>query len=326
MSFTHALQRRLTYFAIPAIFMVAFIIVRPASLIGFLVSPGFVSSYIAMLAIIVAARIAADMTALGDDSKLVQKFSDQVTRSVGPANLASELSRLLDEQEPDSPKPKAVSDLMQSVRAVLQQARTVEPGGLTELGLIPSALALRAAGAGKRYDVSETADLVVRIALLGTFIGIIAALTIASNGISGGSDANRLADMQQFIQQLLATAAAKFWISAAGLAGAIFLRTLQGWFEGVSDRNIGAMASTLDRLFADDAFTAVFCKPSLASHDPIRDQLRALADEIKAAADQWVLTVRIGGAKSAIQPSVELARNSTEIDKPNESNGHKTPS
>ena len=68
--------------------------------------------------------------------------------------------------------------------------------------------------------LSGFGDFIIRVALLGTFMGLIAALTIASQNIGAaqGSAAAQSAHMRDFIQVLLATAANKFWISEIGRA------------------------------------------------------------------------------------------------------------
>ena len=67
--------------------------------------------------------------------------------------------------------------------------------------------------------VSPLGDFVIWLALLGAFAGLIAALTIASAniGIVQASEQAQSDQMRQFIEQLLATAATKFSISAVGI-------------------------------------------------------------------------------------------------------------
>ena len=69
-------------------------------------------------------------------------------------------------------------------------------------------------------------DFIIRLALLGTFMGLIAALTIASANIGAaqGSPEAQSAHMRDFIQVLLATAANKFWISAVGVGCALIVQ------------------------------------------------------------------------------------------------------
>ena len=268
------------------------------------------------LGLIALRHIAADAMAIRREERWVRAFIEEFEQVGDVRGKADYLVAMTDDAPASVTVPgiKAArarfvsSDLLRSLAIVLKLARATPPAALYDQGVIPTDYAMRAYRLGRQYDAAETADLVVRIALLGTFIGIIAALSIASGGLSAsrGSGPNQLGEMQLFMQQLLATAATKFWISAAGLAVAILLRTVDKIFLRQVERLRAELGDVTDRLLHSAEFTAEFCKPVEASGDPIRDQLRAIADQIKASADSWVLTVQIGGAGAKAGPSVNL--------------------
>jgi hypothetical protein len=63
----------------------------------------------------------------------------------------------------------------------------------------------------------------VGLGLLGTFIGLIAALTFSTASLANAVDQEQI---KQALSKLLTTAAAKFYISAAGLVASLFLSLL----------------------------------------------------------------------------------------------------
>ena len=63
----------------------------------------------------------------------------------------------------------------------------------------------------------------VGLGLLGTFIGLIAALTFSSQNLTGATNQE---EIKQALNGLLTTAAAKFYISAAGLISSLILSFL----------------------------------------------------------------------------------------------------
>lgn len=278
------------------------------------VAPQFILGYIGLLALIVLFRLSADGSTLGRERAAVERFLKRVAdapRVEGKAALVKALAR----ERAGAATSDTVeqfttqSDLLSKLALVVRQAGATEASKLYEQGILPSAYALRGYGISTPYRGSATADLLIRIALLGTFVGIVAALTIASSGLTAGaSGAGRLNEMQRVLQDLLASAAAKFWISAAGLAGAVALLM----FERYCLRSVSALAdrlgALLDELLSEPEAARILCKADKGSGDPIRDQLLMIAEQIKASADQWVLTVKIGGAGASGVPTVSLGR------------------
>lgn len=113
--------------------------------------------------------------------------------------------------------------------------------------------------------LSGFADFIIRVALLGTFMGLIAALTIASANIGAaqGTAAAQSAHMRDFIQVLLATAANKFWISAVGIGCALIVQV----YRSVSERalHIVRLGGAFDRALTDPEIAAAWCPPGAPS-------------------------------------------------------------
>lgn len=69
------------------------------------------------------------------------------------------------------------------------------------------------------------ANIFVALGLVFTFLGIVAALTQATNSMTGS------ADMQKALTELLLIASAKFWTSIAGVLSSIILRFFDRWWR-----------------------------------------------------------------------------------------------
>lgn len=286
------------------------------SIAEFVASPVFVMTYVGIIAVMVLWRMMLDWRTLRREQEDVNGFLRRL-EDVGSTEFKSRL--LLSFAEDNSPSVRkerdapriafmAQSDLLRRVLLLLQHARATVPSKLYEQGVLPSAYGLRAYGIGSPFRSSAAADLVIRVALLGTFVGIVAALTIASGGLTSGSasGSGRLSEMQGILQQLLASAAAKFWISAAGLAGAIILLTFERYCLRAASALTERVGSALDEILSDPAAARALCRLEKLAEDPIQQQLYKIAEQIKASADKWVLTVKIGGANAANVPSVSL--------------------
>jgi hypothetical protein len=119
--------------------------------------------------------------------------------------------------------------------------------------------------------LSGFGDFIIRVALLGTFMGLIAALTIASANIGAaqGSAEAQSAHMRDFIQVLLATAANKFWISAVGVGCALVVQIYRSGSERA--QHIVRLGNAFDRALTDPDIAAAWCPPdaSLASDEEI---------------------------------------------------------
>jgi hypothetical protein len=116
--------------------------------------------------------------------------------------------------------------------------------------------------------LSGFGDFIIRLALLGTFMGLIAALTIASAniGVAQGSEAAQSAHMRDFIQVLLATAANKFWISAVGIGCALIVQIYRSTAEKAG--HIVRLGEAFDRALTDPEIAAAWC-PSLPAEGDV---------------------------------------------------------
>src|SRR3954463_7889530 len=109
--------------------------------------------------------------------------------------------------------------------------------------------------------LSGFGDFIIRLSLLGTFMGLIAALTIASANIGAaqGSAADQSAHMRDFIQVLLATAANKFWISAVGIACALIVQIYRARSEEALP--VERLAEAFAHALTDPQIAAAWCPP-----------------------------------------------------------------
>jgi hypothetical protein len=157
--------------------------------------------------------------------------------------------------------------------------------------------------------LASLGDFVIRLALLGTFAGLIAALTIASAniGIVQASEQAQSDQMRQFIEQLLATAATKFWISAVGIGCALLLRIWQNRL----DRQIATLTTNVglafDLALARPEVARAWCPRADGGFDPVSEQLFEIADKIREHAKDWVLSVDMGGDQDSSRPRLKMA-------------------
>ena len=136
-------------------------------------------------------------------------------------------------------------------------------------------------------------DFIIRLALLGTFMGLIAALTIASSNIGAlqGSAVDQNAHMRDFIQLLLATAANKFWISAVGVGCALVVTVYRSSAEKAV--HIAGLGDAFDHALTDPEIAAAWC-PSVATDEDI--DLRF----VKAAVVDRIAKLDLGPLNEAI--------------------------
>lgn len=156
--------------------------------------------------------------------------------------------------------------------------------------------------------LSGFGDFIIRLALLGTFMGLIAALTIASANIGAaqGSAADQSAHMRDFIQVLLATAANKFWISAVGVGCALIVQIYRSGSERA--QHIVRLGDAFDHALTDPDIAAAWCPPdaSLASQEEIdlRFVRQAVFDRISRL-DLQPLNEAIAETAAAIKASAK---------------------
>lgn len=158
--------------------------------------------------------------------------------------------------------------------------------------------------------LSGFGDFIIRLSLLGTFMGLIAALTIASTniGVAQGSAEAQSAHMRDFIQVLLATAANKFWISAVGVGCALIVQIYRSTSEKA--QHIVRLGDSFDHALTDPDIAAAWCPPTLTDEDidlrlvkaavldriskldlaPLNEAIAETAAALKANAGRSVLT------------------------------------
>lgn len=151
-------------------------------------------------------------------------------------------------------------------------------------------------------------DFIIRLALLGTFMGLIAALTIASAniGVDQSSPAEQSAHMRGFIQVLLATAANKFWISAVGIGCAIAVQI----YRSISEKaqHIVRLGDAFDHALTDPEIAAAWC-PSSPDRDEsdlelVREAIRARIAKLDLGALNEAIAETAAAIKANAQGSV----------------------
>jgi hypothetical protein len=130
--------------------------------------------------------------------------------------------------------------------------------------------------------LSGFGDFIIRVALLGTFMGLIAALTIASANIGAaqGSAEAQSAHMRDFIQVLLATAANKFWISAVGVGCALIVQIYRSTSEKA--QHIVRLGDAFDHALTDPEIAAAWCPPDASVASQEEGDLRFVREAVFA--------------------------------------------
>lgn len=167
-------------------------------------------------------------------------------------------------RNPKSATARATANYLGVMAAVPAERHSLE-------GLRPARQLLEDEYRRLHKGLSGFGDFIIRVALLGTFMGLIAALSIASANIGAaqGSAADQSAHMRDFIQVLLATAANKFWISAVGIGCALIVQIYRSASERA--RHIVRLGDAFDHALTDPAIAAAWCPRdlSLASQDEV---------------------------------------------------------
>ena len=117
---------------------------------------------------------------------------------------------------------------------------------------------------------ADKSDVLIRLSLLGTFIGLIAALTIAGAN-AGNTAADNTGQLKVFVQQLLGTAGAKFWISGVGMACALSLHAWQSFLDRSMSKIIGELGYMFDLALVDETIAQAWCSEQ-TTIAPDRDQ------------------------------------------------------
>lgn len=275
------------------------------------VNPLFLDTYIAGLILLTALRLWSAEAHLRREKRDTRKILDCFGID---ESLAARLQRIVTfSNEGVVSKVKGVRPngiVRRSVRTFWSVIQEVPRDRHISEGLRPSENYFQSELARGLPRVSDFGDTIIRLSLIGTFAGLIAALTIASTNI--GSDLTQGADatsqMEGFLEQLLSTAAVKFWISAVGLILALALRVWQGRIDRIGRDCARLIGPAFDRML--DGVTLPGWKSKMDG-DAITQQIHQIAEEIRANADKWILTIQIGGAgHTQPVPQVELSRRS----------------
>ena len=167
-------------------------------------------------------------------------------------------------RNPKSATARATASYLGVMAAVPVERHSLE-------GLRPARTILEDAYRRLHKGLRGFSDFIIRVALLGTFMGLIAALTIASANIGAaqGSATEQSAHMRDFIQTLLATAANKFWISAVGIGCALIVQIYRSASERA--RHIVRLGDAFDHALTDPDIAAAWCPrdPSVASQEEV---------------------------------------------------------
>jgi hypothetical protein len=156
-----------------------------------------------------------------------------------------------------------------------------------------------------QYDfVRSLPNFFVGLGLLGTFIGLIAALTFSTRSLTTAADQEHI---KAALSQLLTTAAAKFYISAAGLVASlvlsIFIRLILKHLHGlvhrindalderllfvseqaITEKQLSVQSASLDELKLFNTNIAMKIGDAVrsaveASNESLTDKLSAIAD------------------------------------------------
>ena len=206
-------------------------------------------------------------------------------------------------KDPKSATVKATASYLSAMAALPANRHSLE-------GLRPSRTMIEQEYRQLHKGLGGFGDFIIRLALLGTFMGLIAALTIASANIGAdqGSAADQSAHMRSFIEILLATAANKFWISAVGIACALSVQIYRSRAEKAE--HIARLGDAFDHALTDPEIAAAWCPSEETNTNidlkfvreavferiaklnlaPLEDAIAETAASIKANASRSVLT------------------------------------
>lgn len=264
------------------------------------------------ISIISEIQVSRDITGLVDaaqflesDGKVAQLLL--LNESTGARILTHEACRSDDLGEhkvwrnPKSATARATASYLGVMAAVPAARHSLE-------GLRPARTMLEDEYRRLHKGLSGFGDFIIRVALLGTFMGLIAALTIASANIGAaqGSAEVQSAHMRDFIQVLLATAANKFWISAVGVGCALIVQIYRSSSERA--QHIVRLGDAFDHALTDPAAAAAWCPPdpSLAGQEDIdlRFMREAIFDRISKL-DMEPLNAAIADTAAAIKANAK---------------------
>jgi hypothetical protein len=257
-------------------------------------SSSFLFVYSGLLVLLTAAAIVRDRISLAAEFQAARDLTRMVEAAQGAdaAGKVEQLVRLNEAtgariltndacrrhdlaekawREPASATARATAGYLSAITALPPERHALE-------GLRPARTPIEDEYLRLRKGLSGFGDFIIRLALLGTFMGLIAALTIASANISIAHGAADVAHMRDFIQVLLATAANKFWISAVGIGCALVVQIWRATSE--RDDHIARLGDAFDRAMTDPAVAAAWCPDANLAGEEM--ELRLVRDAIAA--------------------------------------------
>jgi len=171
-------------------------------------------------------------------------------------------------RNPTSATARATASYLGAMAALPAERHSLE-------GLRPSRTMIEHEYRRLHRGLSGFGDFIIRLSLLGTFMGLIAALTIASTNIGAaqGTALQQSAHMRDFIQVLLATAANKFWISAVGVGCALIVQIYRSNVERAA--HIARVGDAFDHALTDPQIAAAWCPPIPTDEDLDRRFVKA---------------------------------------------------
>lgn len=240
-------------------------------------SSGFLFVYSGMLVVLTATALAYNHATLTSEAKVSREIikiiegahardaSGKVAQllllneSTGARILTHEACRRDDAEHkiwrnPQSATARATAAYLGVMAALPAERHSLE-------GLRPARTMIEDEYRRLHRGLSGFGDFIIRVALLGTFMGLIAALTIASAnvGATQGPAEAQSAHMRDFIQVLLATAANKFWISAVGVACALIVAIYRSSVERAA--HVARLGEAFDHALTDPTIAAAWCPP-----------------------------------------------------------------
>ena len=287
-------------------------------------SPGFLFVYSGLLILLTAGAIVRNQLSLIGEGRVAREIIGMVgaasgrdragavaqlvalNSSTGARILTHEACRSDDLAEgkvwrnPKSATARATASYLGAMAALPAERHSLE-------GLRPARTMIEDEYRRLHAGLRGFGDFIIRLALLGTFMGLIAALSIASSNIGAaqGTAAEQSAHMRDFIQVLLATAANKFWISAVGVGCALVVQMYRTNVE--RSGHIVRLAEAFDHALTDPEIAAAWCPPMPDGRDgdlragvlerigkldmaPLEEAIAETAAAIKANAARSVIT------------------------------------
>ena len=229
-----------------------------------------------------------------------------LNESTGARILTNEACRLDDLEEhrvwrnPKSATARATAHYLGLMAALPAERHSLE-------GLRPARLPLEEEYRRLHKGLGGFGDFIIRLALLGTFMGLIAALTIASANIGAdqATPAEQSAHMRDFIQVLLATAANKFWISAVGIGCALIVQV----YRAISEKalHIVRLGDAFDHALTDPEIAAAWCPSPTTQEDSELGLVREAVRARIAKLDLGPLNEAIAETAAAIKASAQTS-------------------